>query len=825
LLAVAGVGLLAVAPDGPLLGESLPASTVTMTAVLVALFLLAELGLIHVEFRRQAWSFSLSGIPLVLGLLHVGSRELVLARLCGAGLAFALQRSALIKVGYNLCAYVLEAAFVATVTHALLPDHGSLTLATAAGCYLVVMAADITMSLLVLVVIRVNGGTVGSSDIVGVLAPAAAFSVAATAFAFIAALLLREGALGGILLATFAAGSAWTYRSHVRLRRRHQALARVHEFVADGDPAGSTNDLAGRLVSRTRSLLRAANAELIITDPDGRRACLAAHEGRDPLVNDSSSLAGDWLVARVEHDREPIIVSRSTRDPVLRRWLVSRGLRDALLVPVDGPGPRSVLLVTDRLGDTATFTADDLTLLMTLASHLSVALREASVVTRLRHEAEHDPLTGLPNRTLLTQRLQSALHDSAHPAAALMILDLDRFKEVNDTLGHHVGDDLLRIVAKRIVEAVPSDATVSRLGGDEFAVLLPPSLTHSVAPLDVAQRVTAALELPVEHSDAVLSTQASIGIALGGPGLAASDLLRHADTAMYAAKEMDNHIAWYTADLDRGRSQRLALLADLRAALDAHQLELVYQPQLHLASNQVTGVEALVRWRHPRLGVLTPNDFIPLAESTGLTTPLTRIVLDQALAQCRRWRTAGQDLTVAVNLSARSLTRTDLPNEVGAALARAGVPAHSLVLEITESAVMTDPDRSVPILMRLADMGVTLSLDDFGTGYSSLAYLQRLPVQEIKIDRSFVAGLARDDREDASEALLRTIILLGKSLGLRVLAEGVENGPVLSHLRQLGCDAAQGYHIGRPTSPHNVTALGDSLDKEPRHLHVVAPTA
>jgi diguanylate cyclase (GGDEF)-like protein len=405
------------------------------------------------------------------------------------------------------------------------------------------------------------------------------------------------------------------------------------------------------------------------------------------------------------------------------------------------------------------------------------------------------------------------------------MLDLDRFKEVNDTLGHHVGDDLLKIVAARILGICPQDATVARLGGDEFAILLPPHLVHSVTPLEVAQRVAAALERPVELPDAVLSTQASIGIALGSPGLAASDLLRHADTAMYAAKDADTSIALYTAELDHGRAERLALLADLRAAVATHQLELLYQPQLDLATNQVTGMEALVRWRHPRLGLLAPDTFIPLAESTGLITALTRVVLDQALSQCRLWRTADPELTVAVNLSARSLTNTELPDEIGAALARAGVPAHNLVLEITESAVMTDPDHSVPILMRLADMGVRLSLDDFGTGYSSLAYLQRLPVQEIKIDRSFIAGLTNHDHQDASEALVRTIILLGNSLGLRVLAEGVENALVLQQLRQLGCDAAQGYHIGRPSPAPNLNTPTTTANNSARHLSVLAPTA
>jgi len=275
---------------------------------------------------------------------------------------------------------------------------------------------------------------------------------------------------------------------------------------------------------------------------------------------------------------------------------------------------------------------------------------------------------------------------------------------------------------------------------------------------------------------------------------------------MYAAKTTGTTLTVYTPAVDAGRAHRLALLADLSVALQRDELELHYQPKLDLAFGLVTSVEALVRWTHPTLGPLPPDDFIPLAESTGLIDQLTESVLAKALRQCRAWQDAGLDLLVAVNLSARNVLNPALPDQVAAALVAAGLPAQKLILEITESSVMGDPERTVPTLERLAAIGVTLSLDDFGTGYSSLSYLQRLPVRELKIDKSFIMGLTRDADKHASEILVRAIISLGSSLGLRIVAEGVENADVLEKLRDLGCDIIQGYHIGRPVPAHELAA-------------------
>jgi diguanylate cyclase (GGDEF)-like protein len=466
----------------------------------------------------------------------------------------------------------------------------------------------------------------------------------------------------------------------------------------------------------------------------------------------------------------------------------------------------------DRLGETATFTEDDLTLLQTLTGHLAVAIRSTRLVERLGYDATHDSLTGLVNRSHLSERIQQALATKTAQSAVLL-LDLDRFKEVNDVLGHEVGDRLLMVVADRLRECVPAEATVARLGGDEFAILIP-ELTGGVeGAASLAEEVAEQLAQPVRFDEAMLTPECSIGVAVTNGPSAQIDLLRQADTAMYEAKANHCRFSVYGPEMDRGRIERLALLADLRVALNTNPEQLImhYQPKIDLTTGAVTGVEALVRWNHPTLGVLGPDRFIPLAESTGLIEALTPLVLEAALLQCRDATSEGRPISVAVNLSARNISDPELPDRVAQTLERTGMPASRVILEITESSVMGDPEQTLPVLHRLRDLGVCLSLDDFGTGYSSLSYLQRLPVGEVKIDRSFVMGLSGDDQV-STRALIRTILGLGAALGLRIVAEGIEDQATLDELRALGCDIAQGYYISRPMS---ATDLEKWLQREP----------
>jgi diguanylate cyclase len=416
---------------------------------------------------------------------------------------------------------------------------------------------------------------------------------------------------------------------------------------------------------------------------------------------------------------------------------------------------------------------------------------------RLVRQALQDPLTGLPNRELLADRVGQAIRTGGrelHPAA-LLLLDLDRFKEVNDTLGHHYGDQLLVQVGQRLRTALREVDTVARLGGDEFAVLLPRIATADGA-VTVADKLQAALREPFILEGLSLDVEASIGVALyPDHGDGPEELLQHADIAMYVAKETHAGFVLFDPSQDQHSPRRLALLGELRRAIDQRQLVLHYQPKADAHTGQVLGVEALVRWQHPDHGLLPPGDFIPLAERTGLITPMTHYVLDAALRQCNTWRQAGHELAVAVNVSARRLLDLEFPDEVAGLLTRWEIPARLLVVEITESTIMADPTHAIHILGRLNAMGVEVAIDDFGTGYSSMAYLKSLPVHELKVDRSFVSKMT-SNTSDA--VIVRSTVDLGRNLGLRVVAEGVEDSRTLQELDALGCDAVQGYYISRP---------------------------
>jgi diguanylate cyclase (GGDEF)-like protein len=444
--------------------------------------------------------------------------------------------------------------------------------------------------------------------------------------------------------------------------------------------------------------------------------------------------------------------------------------------------------------------------LITLLAGIGLLVGAAVVVTRYqralrfeseqnRYQALHDPLTDLPNRTLFQDRTGVALRTAARSGAtvAVLLLDLNRFKEVNDTLGHHYGDDLLLQVAGRLRESLREADSVARLGGDEFAVLLPISGWEEA--LAATQRVGAALHEPFSTYDIALDVDASIGVALAEPGDDVETLLRHADVAMYEAKAAHHPFARYEASRDDNNLSRLVLLGDLRRAIAGGELTLHYQPKINSDTGALSSVEALVRWQHPTLGLLQPDEFIPLAESTAIIHALTTDVLRLALTQARKWADAGRPIPVSVNVSARSLLDPTFPAQVQELLGACGVPAHLLSLELTETAVMTDRELALTVLQALDSMNVSLSIDDFGTGYSSMSYLKTLPVKELKIDRSFVMGMANDPD---SAVIVRSAVDLGHNLGMTVVAEGVEDGTAQSELAGMGCDLVQGYQICRP---------------------------
>jgi diguanylate cyclase (GGDEF)-like protein len=443
-------------------------------------------------------------------------------------------------------------------------------------------------------------------------------------------------------------------------------------------------------------------------------------------------------------------------------------------------------------------------LLPLLLFPVGAVYRNAHALLAKEHLALHDALTGLPNRRMFLERLDVALHEAAENGSqvGLLLVDLDRFKEVNDQLGHHAGDQVLQAIGPALARGVREDVTVARLGGDEFALCVP-DVDGADEAVRLAKGIIGRLSVPLVIDGYTVDIGASIGVALFPEHAEdVSTAMQRADIAMYVAKETRGGYEVYNPERDPNRRQRISSPSDLREATELGQLCLHFQPKVDMDSGAARGVEALVRWNHPTLGLLGPGEFIPLAERAGLMGQLTTFVLARALEQCQAWSRDGFDLRLAVNLSVQSLYDDAFPSLVAGLLERSEVDPSRLILDVTESTVMADPRRAQPVLADLGSIGVTLAIDDFGTGYSSLAYLRQLPVSELKIDKSFVLGMATDS-DDA--VIVHSTIDLGRRFGLEVVAEGVESGRVWHLLHRLGCDLAQGSFVCPPLPPEQLT--------------------
>ena len=488
------------------------------------------------------------------------------------------------------------------------------------------------------------------------------------------------------------------------------------------------------------------------------------------------------------------IVSRVTEQ---RTLAVLRGdLRDFLVTN---------LVLLSIGGVAALIASEGAWALVLLAAPVVAAHLFAASAARHAHDATHDQLTGLGNRAQLHYEIVKGLASAQRAKAAgpgLVLIDLDHFKDINDTLGHPFGDLILRKVADELTEAAPEHATVHRLGGDEFAVVVFGGIADTA---QVAHALLGALDVPVHIEGLELLVRASAGVAVApAHGTDSDTLMKNVDIALYHAKLERDRISLYSPEFDINTLERLQLLADLRTAIHSNELHVVYQPQFDLSDSSLVGVEALVRWRHPRRGEVKADEFIALAESSGLIVPLTAFVLDAALKQLARWQEDGRDIRMAVNLSARLLSDLALPDQVKAALARHQVPAASLVLEVTETGILADAVRADTVVRGLRNLGVAIAIDDYGTGNASLNYLKKLEIDELKIDRSFVSNIGTETHD---LIIVRSTISLAAALGLRVVAEGIEDQATAEALRELGCPIGQGYHLGFPVPPTEIEAL------------------
>jgi diguanylate cyclase (GGDEF)-like protein len=586
------------------------------------------------------------------------------------------------------------------------------------------------------------------------------------------------------------------------LRERHLSLERLYRFSQVVSHSPELTEVMRRILEQAKEVLQSDFARVTLLPSDTVDGLDLSLSRAGALANEAAvdALVFGWVFETVVDGGEPLLIERGTRDPRARALLAALGVRDAILVPFQGEaGGTGWLCVGDRQSHVRGFVREDVRVLETVANHAAVALRNGRLIEQLRHESLHDALTGLPNRAYLQRQLDTALaqHRIDGHALAVMIIDLDRFKEVNDTLGHQHGDALLQEVARRMSAVAGDRALLARLGGDEFAVILEPCHDPEHA-VHFARSLVLALQAPITLDDVEVEIGGSIGIALAPDH--ASDpvrLLKRADLAMYAAKDTGRGVCLFEPSMDVANPQRLALVGELRQAIALENLEVVFQPKADLSTERVVGTEALCRWFHPQHGWIPPEEFIPLAERSGLIRPLTTFVLRSAIAACADWQAVAPGVGVAVNLSARSVVDDDIVEDVLRYLRRYDVPPALVTLELTEGSIMADPVRTIGVLAALAEAGIRLSIDDFGTGYSSLSYLRRLPVNEVKIDKSFVQGIASGGGGDDS-AIVRSIVDLAHNLSLEVVAEGVETADTWQVLAAMGCSQAQGFFVSRP---------------------------
>lgn len=759
---------------------------------LAVAFGLAEALPVHFEHRREAVSITLTTVPLVVGLFAVSPVELIVAHLAGAAVVLSLnRRQRLLKLVTNLASFWIQILVAVAVFRTLGSGIGP---GRWVAVLVAVLAGDAAQTVVLTTAIcifqrRWEGGLRDTAVVSAVAA------VVQTCVGLVAFSLLLNQPVALLPLIVVISLVFLSFRTHRALTERHRELSQLYDFTSAMGDAQLDGRVLPTLLAQARDLMHAERASLLIDGGDGDLLSVSTESvgGLQP-----AGTAERTIHAAAHRHGEPMIVNGAGIDDA--QWLEAAGAVDLLVAPLAGSsGVIGTLVVADRSGSVRGFGADDARLFATLANHAGVSLENDRLVVRLRdkareseHQSLHDALTGLPNRVMFARCVADVL--ARGDSAAVLLLDLDRFKEVNDTLGHHNGDLLLQQVGDRLRATLRAGDEVARLGGDEFGVLLP-GVVDGVAQ-HVARGIVEVLEQPFAIGDMSIDVGGSIGIAMAPrDGTSAASLLQKADVAMYTAKSDQTGVEVYRPDRDSYSPARLTLVSELKRAVQRHELDVHYQMQVDLAGGSVIGMEALVRWDHPTRGSVGPDEFIPVAEHTGLIRPLTLFVLDEALANLGRWRHVGYALRMSVNLSARSLLQPTLVADVAALLERHGVPRGGLCLEVTESSIMVDPRRGIAVLESLRDLGVSISIDDFGTGHSSLAYIKRLPVDEIKIDRSFVSSMLTDSSDDT---IVGAVVSLARNLGLGVIAEGVEDEATRTRLLELGCPAAQGYLIGRP---------------------------
>jgi len=763
--------------------------------VLLVAFLAGELFPLHIEVRRETLLVSGSELPMVLGLLLLPAWTVGVTHLVAGALVFLFRRDSWRNIAVNLSFIAAEtgaAAFVVVVITGSPPSgvgvgvqYLAVALGVLAGALLSAVAVGLTYRLL------------GPAEPLGkVIVRSMVSALAIVTFALVGYTVWMSGPFGPWLCVALAGVLAVLYRTYFVFLRQHADLTRMYSFIRQVAAVGPAIEGWRAVLEQVRDQFNAEVAVLRLDEGDGELTTLAV--GPEGIRTERAVRHTDPLLVEARSKGRVRVSTDRTMDAGVLAALADRQAWDVLVVPLrSGDRDRGYLELRDRLSRWDRFRDDDLRVLETLGGHVATALDNLRLLDSLRHDAYHDAITGLRNRVGLTVAGQEMLAGAR--GAAILLVELDVLSQVNNALGHDRGEQLLRMAGERLVDLVGADRPVARIEADRFAVLTDPVSEAELTAL--GGRILATVGVGYSIDGIEVDPQGAVGIAFTPSGVGAdntvepSTLLQRAEMAMLAAKAKQESIRIYRPSMGEVYRRRFQLVTQFRQAVEQGRIIVHYQPKVDLGHRELVGVEALVRWMHPEFGLVSPAEFVEAIEATGSIDILLEHVLDTVLAQLWQWRSAGVHIAAAVNLSVHNLLAEDFPATVAAALRRHQVPAQLLTFEITESNVMTDPEHSLPVLRELHAMGVRLSVDDFGTGYSSLAYLRRLPIDEIKIDRSFVQGMGTDLSD---LAIVRAIVDLGHSLGLRVVAEGVEEEAARDALREMSCDVAQGFLISRP---------------------------
>ena len=782
--------------------ERIPGGLAVPWWILLATFALCEILVVHVTFGANSLSFGLSEVPISLSFCSLAPLPAVAVRLAGAIIGLSWKRVRGVKLAFNLASAALETT-VATMTYrAVLGTAAPLSSRGWAALLIASLAIDLVSGITIYTAMSLADERFDPSILPEVALSGIASATVNGCVAIVTVIVLSTDPYAGFALAVVAGVVLVSYRAWTHQQRRHSQLQLLYDVTCTLGTEPDLSHVALRALREARRLVNAGTAEIVLTGP-GTDVRWMRLDDEDCLI-DVRVPQGDvwWLALGRGEARHWAVTGRAPTDDVAGR---SSGLVTPLRSPRSDHG---VLLVADRIDEVSSFTDDDLQMFETLAVTVATELDNAKLVEQLRSEADerafqalHDPLTGLANRRRFADLLASDLAE--HRPVAVLLMDLDRFKEVNDTLGHGAGDEVLCAVATKLTDLLEDDATVARLGGDEFAILL---RSADLAEAEwTARAIVSLLESPIRLREIDVRIGASVGIALAPEHGTDPDLLvQRADVAMYLAKAHETGATIYSPERDINDRRRLELVVELGQAITEGRLTVDYQPQIDCRRRTLTRVEALVRWTSRRYGIVGPDEFIPLAECSGLIGQLTEFVLMRAASDVAALHRAGYEIGVAVNLSTRNLLDGELGATVENVLQTSGLPASALTLEITEGTLMREPERNTAILGTLRERGVRVSIDDFGTGYSSLSYLKHLPAQELKIDRAFIKGMEHDSGD---RAIVAAVVRLAHDLGLEVVAEGVESASVLDEITELGCDLVQGYHLGRPMPIETIRSL------------------